>query len=139
MLCGGVLAAGLFYGGLRVHAAGQQPAAGLYTTAQATRGAAAYKAQKCGECHGDDLAGVDASPALNDANFLEDYTGKSIIVLFEKVQKGMPPTNPGSLTPAQASDLLAYLLSANKYVAGDAELSSDRAQLKAIQLPKPAK
>lgn len=137
MLCGGVLAAGIFYGGLRVNAAGQA-APTLYSAAQAKRGADLYQTQMCGICHGDTLAGADQAPALVGKDFLAKYTDQSILVLFDKVQKTMPATKPGSLTPAQTADVLAYMLSANKYTAGDAELPVDRDKLKEIQMPKPA-
>ena len=149
ILCGGVLAAGLLYCGLRapavpVHAAqvnaGEaQPAAALYSAAQAKRGADLYQSQQCATCHGADLAGVGANPPLNGDNFLSVYSGHSILVLFDKVQKSMPQTNPGSLTPAQTADLLAYMLSMNRYAAGDDELPADRDKLKTIQMPKLAK
>jgi hypothetical protein len=51
----------------------------------------------------------------------------------------MPQSSPGSLTPAQTADLLAYMLSVSKYPAGDTELPADRDKLKTIQIPKPAK
>jgi mono/diheme cytochrome c family protein len=137
MLCGGVMAAGLLYCGLRVHAAGDQPTT-LYSAAQAKRGAVLYQSQ-CAECHGADLGGVAASPPLSGENFLSVYSDHSILVLFDKVQQSMPQTNPGSLTPAQTTDLLAFMLSVNKYSAGDEELPADREKLKTIQLPKPAK
>src|ERR1700761_4317153 len=97
MLCGGVLAAGLIYCGLSVHAAGRagiqasdQPATVLYSTAQAKRGADLYKSQQCALCHGADLGGVGPSPPLSGDNFLSIYTGQSALVLFDKVQKTMP-------------------------------------------------
>jgi S-disulfanyl-L-cysteine oxidoreductase SoxD len=144
MLCVGVLAAGLCYRGMRVQAAQaqaamDQPVAGLYSTAQAKRGADLYQSQQCAVCHGADLGGVGASPPLSGDNFLSVYSGQSILVLFDKVQKSMPQSSPGSLTPAQTADLLAYMLSVNKYMAGDEELPADREKLKTIQLPKPAK
>ena len=157
ILCGGVLTAGLLHGvlsgipdgflsrGSRVHAAGKQataqPAAtppALYSAEQAKRGAELYKPQ-CAQCHGADLGGVAASPPLSGDNFLSVYTNQSVLVLFDKVQKSMPQSDPGSLTPAQTADLLAYMLSVNKYAAGEAELPPDRDKLKTIQLPKPAK
>jgi mono/diheme cytochrome c family protein len=139
MLCGGVLAAGMFYGGLRVNAAASQPAAGLYSAAQAKRGGELFEKQQCGVCHGADLAGADQAPALAGAEFVAKYADESILVLFDKVQKTMPATKPGSLTPAQTADILAYMLSANKYAAGDTELPGDRDKLKEIQMPKPGK
>ena len=142
MLCGGVLAVGLIYCGVRVHAAGHapdQPTTVLYSTVQANRGADLYKSQQCALCHGADLGGVGPSPPLSGDNFLSIYTGQSALVLYDKVQKTMPQSSPGSLTPAQTADLLAYMLSVSKYPAGDTELPGDRDKLKTIQIPKPAK
>jgi mono/diheme cytochrome c family protein len=135
MLSVGVLAAGVFYGGLRVHAAGDQA---LYSAAQAKRGADLYQAKQCALCHGAKLDGGGAAPALSGDNFVSVYSGQPLSGLYDKVQGQMPPMNPGSLSPAETSDLLAYILSANKYPAGDTELPADRDKLKAIQLPKPA-
>jgi hypothetical protein len=41
------------------------------------------------------------------------YSDQSILVLFDKVQKSIPQTSPGSLTAAQMADLLTYMLSMN--------------------------
>jgi len=54
------------------------------------------------------------------------------------IQKLMPATKPGSLTRPEAADLLAYILSFNKFPAGKTELPSDEDSLKKITLPKPA-
>jgi mono/diheme cytochrome c family protein len=137
MLCVGVLTAGLFYGGLWVHAAGDQSAP-LYSAAQAKRGADLYQAKQCAMCHGAKLEGNGPVPALSGDNFVSVYSSQPLSALYDKVQGQMPPTNPGSLTPAEASDLIAYLLSSNKYPAGDTELPADRDKLKAIQATKPS-
>ena len=146
IVCGGVLAAGLFYCELHVNAARahgveDQPVAGLYSTAQAKRGAELYQSpsQQCAVCHGADLGGVGPSPPLTGENFLSIYTGQSALLLFDKMQKTMPQSSPGSLTPVQTADLEAYIMSVNKYAAGDEELPADREKLKTIQIPKPAK
>lgn len=135
--CIGLLAAGLFSSGSLVHAAADPSAAGLYSAVQAKRGAELYHSQGCEMCHGADLAGPLAP--LTGNTFLAKYTDQSILELFDKVQKTMPQTNPGSLTPAQTADLLAYILSMNKYPAGNEELPVDREKLKALQVPKLAK
>ncbi len=54
------------------------------------------------------------------------------------IQKLMPATAPGSLTRPQAADLLAYILSYNKFPAGKTELPSDEDSLKKLTVPKPA-
>lgn len=136
VLCAGVLAAGLLYGGLHVHAAQAPAAASVYTAAQAKRGADLYQSKQCALCHGANLQGAGPTPALAGDNFVSVYSGQPLSRLYDKVQKQMPPTNPGSLTPAETSDLIAYLLSANKYPAGNSELPADRDKLNAIQLSK---
>jgi hypothetical protein len=54
------------------------------------------------------------------------------------IQKLMPATNPGTLTRPEAADLLAYILSFNKFPAGKTDLPSDEDSLKKLVLPKPA-
>ncbi len=111
-------------------------APGIYTAAQSGRGAALYTAQ-CSSCHGSDLAGVGQNPPLVADEFLSKYEGQSIAILFDTIHTTMPATKPGSLTPAQTADLLAFILSSNKYLAGTTELPSDEDALKKIQLEKP--
>lgn len=135
LLCLAFLTVGLSYSVLRVHA-GEAPGSGLYTADQAKRGGAEYQKQ-CASCHGDDLGGVDQSPPLNGDEFLSKYEGESIQALFDKINKTMPATHPGLLTRPQTADVLAYILSSNKYPAGSTELPSDEASLKKIQLQKP--
>ncbi len=45
---------------------------GVFSTAQAERGAAAYKTA-CSECHGNDLAGDGFAPALTGAEFMGNW------------------------------------------------------------------
>ena len=126
------------YGALHVHAAADgEP--GLYSADQAKRGGAEYAKQQCVLCHGADLAGVGQAPALAGDEFLSKYDDQSIVVLFDKMHKSMPATNTGSMTPAQTADIVAYLLSYNKYPAGTTELPSGEDALKKVQLPKPPK
>ena len=137
MLSGGVLAIGLSYVGLHVHAAQDQPSAKLYSAVQAKRGADLYQSHQCAMCHGVNLEGKGPIPALSGDNFISMHSGQPVAALYDKVQKQMPPTNPGSLTPAESADLVAYILSTNKYAAGDAELPADHDKLATIQMPKP--
>jgi hypothetical protein len=50
----------------------------------------------------------------------------------------MPATAPGTLTRPQAADLLAYILSFNKFPAGKTDFPIDEDTLKKTVLPKPA-
>lgn len=134
LLSSGILIAGLAYFSTGTHV--RAATDGIYTTDQATRGGTTYQAQ-CASCHGSDLAGVGQNPPLTGDEFLSKYEGESIDALFEKIQKTMPATRPASLTAPQTADVLAFILSSNKYPAGTTELPSDEESLKKIQLEKP--
>ena len=105
---------------------------GVYTTAQATRGADLYN-RVCSECHGDDLEGREKSPALAGGSFAQRWDGATLKKLFERMQE-MPPGDPAArLQPNQYVDLLAFLLSANDVPAGSDPLVSDKDVLAAIK------
>jgi mono/diheme cytochrome c family protein len=114
-----------------------QSDAGVYTADQAHRGEALYKAQ-CTSCHGDALDGTGPYPPLTGNDFLSKYEGQPALNVYDMIQKLMPATAPGSLTRPQAADLLAYILSYNKFPAGKTELPSDEDSLKKLTVPKPA-
>jgi mono/diheme cytochrome c family protein len=104
---------------------------GVYTTAQATRGADLYT-RVCSECHGDDLEGRERSPALAGASFGERWDGATLKKLFERMQE-MPPGDPAKRLQAnQYVDVLAFLLSANDVPAGSQPLVSDKDTLATI-------
>jgi cytochrome c len=108
----------------------------VYTAEQAKRGEKVY-AEQCGFCHGDNLEGSAVIPPLSGANFYGAWKGKSAADLFEKVHQTMPATAPGSLTPEQAADVVAHMLSVGKYPAGTTELSAKVDELKGIQIDLP--
>ena len=83
-----------------------------------------YKAQ-CTSCHGDALDGVGPYPPLSGDDFLTKYQGQPALNLYNMIQKLMPATAPGTLTRPQAADLLAYILSFNKFPAGKTEFPTD--------------
>lgn len=118
-----ILAVGMFAASaFHVTAGAQAPAsaaAGVYTAEQAKRGATIY-AENCASCHGDTLAGNDPIPTLSGADFQAKW--KTVGDLFDKTSTSMPAMAPGSLTGAQVADVLAYMLSVNKYPAGSTEL-----------------
>jgi len=106
---------------------------GVYTDAQAARGAALYTAQ-CANCHGATLGGVEAAPALTGTVFLGTWDGVSLGELAERIRVSMPQTDPGSLSRRETADVLAYMLQAGRFPAGAAELPADAAALGAITL-----
>ena len=54
-----------------------------------------------------------------------------------KISQDMPSSPPGTLTPEQYADVLAYVLNVNKYPAGSAEIPKDGANLKAVKMGAP--
>jgi len=105
---------------------------GVFTDAQATRGAAIYK-DKCASCHGPTLGGSLAPPLAGEA-FAANWGGP-LSAIVDKIQATMPANAMGTLTRPQAADVLAFMLQTSKFPAGRAELSSEDAALKAITLP----
>jgi quinoprotein glucose dehydrogenase len=105
--------------------------AGAYTADQAKRGADLY-AKECAACHGDTLAGMDPIPALAGSDFQSHY--KTVAELFDKTSTTMPAIAPGSLSAEQVADVLAHILSVNKYPAGSTELPSKVEALAAIKI-----
>jgi mono/diheme cytochrome c family protein len=114
--------------------AGRTAADRVYTEEQAQRGQALYAAQ-CAPCHGPALAGA-AGPPLTGAAFLRTWDRRPLIDLVDKIQNTMPATNPGTISRAQATDLVAHVLKTNAFPAGSAELSGD-AVLKQIAVVGP--
>ena len=105
---------------------------GVYTQEQAKRGEAAY-AEKCARCHGAELIGSDMNPPLAGPEFLSVWNTKTVGDLFDRIRTTMPADKPGSVNRQQGSDIVAYLLSANKFPMGKAELETQSELLKQIQ------
>lgn len=99
---------------------------GAYTADQAKAGAAIVAAQ-CSVCHGDKLQGI-SGPQLVGPDFIAKWTGQTAADLRDIIATQMPLTNPGSLKPDQVNAVLAYILQQNKYPAGDAPLTADKAK-----------
>ena len=111
-----------------LRAAADVPA--LYTAAQAEEGDYLF-VHKCAECHGSDMEGMSAPP-LKGPDFRRLATARNFNVqsLLTFVSLYMPRYAPGSLTPEQYSDLVAFILQQNGYPAGSSELSAATPNLK---------
>jgi mono/diheme cytochrome c family protein len=111
---------------------------GVYTAAQAARGETVY-GQKCTSCHAADLAGDGQAAPLVGKEFQAGWSDQSLNDLFERIRATMPADAPGSLQPAEVTDLIAFILSKNDMKAGDSELPADPPALKTIKFaaPKP--
>ena len=132
-----------------LHAQNQQPQTpqqtrsvwdGIFSDDQAKRGATVYTGE-CSSCHGKDLTGIDEAPSLVGKDFLDDWDGRTVGALFDKTRRNMPRDNPGHLSATEYSDVLAYVLSENKFPSGKTDMGSDSAALKQIRIQavKPAK
>ena len=107
--------------------------AGVYTEAQAARGAEVYRVH-CGFCHGEDLMGNEMGPGIAGSGFLQYWYGLSLADLRTVLVTSMPQDNPGVLEPSQYADVLAYLLQTSEFPAGSVELSEDGAGLEEVQI-----
>ena len=106
---------------------------GVYTADQAKRGQELY-AKECASCHGSDLTGGESAPALAGPGFLSNWTTLTVGDLFERTRVSMPENDPGKLPRAQLADLVAYLLSANRFPEGKTELDKQAEVLKQIRI-----
>lgn len=122
-------------------AAGAQAATtwdGVYGEAQAQRGRQQYL-QHCSVCHSASLGGDNEFPPLV-GQFMPDWGGSPLSDLYDFISTTMPLDRPGSLSAEANADIVAYLLKANGFPSGQAELQ--QSNLQSIQFdikPPPAK
>jgi mono/diheme cytochrome c family protein len=106
---------------------------GVYTIEQAKRGEVQYDEQ-CAACHQFDLHGDGLDiPSLADAEFRDDWDGKTLRQLFDLLSKSMPQQDPGSLTSEVYADIMAYILQKNEFPAGGEPLIADSVFLGAMR------
>ena len=105
---------------------------GIYTEAQAARGADGFAAN-CASCHGAGLTGTGEAPALQGPQFVSDFDGETVGDLFDRIRTTMPQDRPASLSRDQYADILAFVLKANAFPAGQKELDRRSEYLKAIR------
>jgi quinoprotein glucose dehydrogenase len=108
---------------------------GIYSEAQAARGKIVYEAQ-CAFCHQSDLRGQGFAPALIEDAFTARWQDGNLGDLFTIVKVTMPQDNPASLTDDENTSIVAYLLQANRFPAGQQELRPDPAALKEVVFKK---
>jgi len=127
----GIAGAGAFFSVLNAQAP-QSVWDGVYTAAQAARGAAIYE-DSCSSCHASDLLGAGPMPALTGSGFRKEWDGQSLGDLFERMSVSMPADKPGRLTPDQDADVLAFILKSNDFPAGKAEMKGSTPELSRIK------
>lgn len=102
--------------------------AGVYTAQQAIRGRDVYWGN-CRSCH--------VPETHTGATFNATWNGRALSELYAYIRDLMPKNDPGSLTPQDYADVLAYLLRMNRMPAGQHELPVDSTALKAIRIETP--
>jgi len=134
-----VAALGLAVWGSTVRA-WQTPAAGaktvwdgVYTEEQAKRGDTVYRTN-CATCHGTNLEGGEMAGGLATPSFLSNWNGTDLGQLFDRIKKTMPDDKPGILTRDETTDVLAFVLSSNKFPAGKTDLPQQTEVLAQIKL-----
>lgn len=105
---------------------------GVYSEEQAKRGEEIYR-KECASCHGETLVGGGGAAPLTGGAFLSNWNGLTVGDLFERIRKTMPQGSLGKLTKQRDADVLAYLLSFNKFPAGKTELQKQVEFLKEIR------
>jgi mono/diheme cytochrome c family protein len=91
---------------------------GVYTNAQAIRGAVVWDAH-CASCHRE---GGNA-PVLAGERFTKSFADATLLSLFTTIQTTMPRNAPNTLTESEYVDVVAQLLKLNGYPDGMTELS----------------
>ena len=105
---------------------------GVYTEAQATRGAALFD-RECAQCLGPAGEGGGMAPALVGSAFSVNYDGQTVGELFDRNRTTMPVGKEGQLSGQQNADITAFMLQFNKFPPGATELPSQSMMLRQIK------
>jgi len=105
---------------------------GVYTDEQAKRGEDLYR-KECSSCHGETLVGGGGAAPLTGGTFLSNWNGLTVGDLYDRIRKTMPQGAVGKLSKQQDADVLAFLLSFNKFPSGKTELQKQVEFLKQIR------
>ena len=103
--------------------------AGVYSATQAQAGQAIFESTCLGGCHN--------MASHKGIVFKQHFDGRVVWDLYSVILDNMPKDDPGSLTPADAAGLVAYLLKLNGVPEGKIDLPVDPAELKRIKMNLP--
>jgi len=98
---------------------------GVYTPTQAQRGEDMYYGT-CVNCH---PPGTYAG-----AGFKKNWNNRPLSDLYDWVLNKMPKSAPGTLSPAESTQVIAYILRENKMPPGKAALPADASVLGGIRI-----
>ena len=95
---------------------------GVYSAEQAERGQMVFDG-KCRDCH-------------TAAMWGSDWDTKSVGDVVDYISQDMPEPAPGTLSPAQTRDVVAFILKSNALPSGGAELPQELEAMKRIRMVK---
>ncbi|MSO51755.1 MAG: cytochrome c [Acidobacteria bacterium] len=96
----------------------------VYSATQATRGEQTYMST-CVSCH---------PPSTYKGAVFLNWQGRTLGELLEFLTEKMPKNDPGSLSPKEYTQVVAYLLKLNGMPAGRVDLPADPAALRDISI-----
>ncbi len=107
--------------------AGESASSGVFTRGQASRGSKRFE-QVCSACHRvEDIK----------SRWFRDPAQQTAGDMFEKISTTMPDGKPGSLSPQEYTDIVAFVLKSKDFPPGDKELPADLKQLKKVRTSTP--
>jgi len=98
---------------------------GIYTDAQVVRGEETYFGT-CVSCH--------PRGTYSGTLFKANWGGRPLSDLYDWVLNKMPKNDPGTLTPKQSVDVIAYILKENGMPTGKTSMPADFDALRAIRI-----
>ena len=105
----------------------------IYSLPQAGRGESSY-AKTCARCHGATLGGGDEATPLVGSSFLGNWNGQAVSDLQKRIIETMPSDTVGIYDRKLVTDVIAFMLKANGFPAGAADLSVEPDSLRAITI-----
>jgi len=106
----------------------------VYTAEQATSGQMEYDTN-CSGCHVKNLSGRDGGgqgPELAGAAFKKKWNFQNLNQLYTEIKTRMPRQQPASLSAEAYLNIVAYILQANTFPAGEVALTPDSEALAGI-------
>jgi mono/diheme cytochrome c family protein len=132
----GVAALAVSWAALAQTGGGGGASVGVYSSAQAARGAELY-ATHCARCHGASMEGLDVAPPLVGGRFLGNWTNQSVAALAARIRTSMPLDHPGVLGLTASAEITADILAANGYPAGQADMPTNSQGLQPLTIDAP--